>query len=499
MGDAGELIQAALNTTGLLFCASFLAYLVLMLLPFLRRKPATPGDESRYSWHFIIPCLDEEGVVAATIRQLIRSFPTAQLWCVDDASTDATPEVLARMARRYRRLHVVARQLPEARRGKGAALNAGWEALRASVPAGVDTHQLIVGIVDADGRLDPGCLAMIAGPSFFGSSDVGAVQLKVRIASGRDAAVDDQRHPRLARLIIRLQDLEFACVIAAMQTLRRHVGSVGMGGNGQFTRLSVLETIAEDHGTPWHGALLEDFELGLHVLLSGSRTEYCHDTSVTQEGVPTARQLVRQRSRWAQGSMQCFSYLVPIMRSPRVSRVGAVEIAYFLFLPWIQLVGSLIYLLGTVVFVAYAATTPGGPAAWFTGGGWALLPIFVCFGLGPFVIWGPVYRATACQDVSASKAWALGLANWFYLTVHYLAIWWALARFVTTRHDWKKTARRVPAPVAGRSIAGLALATLPCVIRVEPTGSAPGSGVVPGRFRFPAPATPASTHERLMT
>ncbi|MCA1694394.1 MAG: glycosyltransferase, partial [Actinobacteria bacterium] len=241
MGDAGELVQAALNATAFLFCACFVAYVVLMLVPFLRRKPATPGDETCYSWHFIIPCLDEQDVIATTVRQLIRSFPTAQLWCIDDASTDATPEVLARMARRYRRLHVVSRKPPEARRGKGAALNAGWDALRASLPAGVDTHQLIVGIVDADGRLDPGCLAMIAGPSFFGKSDVGAVQIKVRIASGRDTAVEDHGRRRLARLIVRLQDMEFACVIGAMQTLRRHLGSVGMGGNGQFTRLSVLD------------------------------------------------------------------------------------------------------------------------------------------------------------------------------------------------------------------------------------------------------------------
>jgi len=88
------------------------------------------------------------------------------------------------MARTYRRLHVVARHLPDARRGKGAALNAGCEALRASLPPGVDTNRLIVGIVDADGRLDSNCLAMIAGPSLFGSAGVGAVQVKVRIAAG---------------------------------------------------------------------------------------------------------------------------------------------------------------------------------------------------------------------------------------------------------------------------------------------------------------------------
>ncbi len=479
MGNYGGLLQAALNTTAFLFCVSFIAYVLLILVPFLRRKAAVPGDERGFSWHFIIPCLDEQDVIAATVRQLIRSFPTAQLWCVDDASSDATPLVLARMARRYRRLHVVARHLPDARRGKGAALNAGWEAVRASVPGGVDTNRLIVGIVDADGHLDPNCLAMIAGSSFFGSASVGAVQVKVRIAAGHEATGDDHRRG-LARLLVRLQDLEFACVIAAMQTLRRHVGTVGMGGNGQFTRLSVLDKIAAEHGTPWHGALLEDFELGLHVLLSGSRTEYCHDTSVTQEGLPSARQLIRQRSRWAQGSMQCFRYLLPILRSPRVSPAGAMEIAYFLFLPWIQLAGSLIYLICAVIVAGYAVTFPGGMVGWLTNGAWAILPLFVFFGLGPFVLWGPVYRATACRETSLPKAFALGLANWLYLTVHYVAIWWAFARVVTTRHDWKKTARGAPALVLG-----LPLATVPCVLRLAPTASGSGSRLVSGRLRLP--------------
>ncbi len=485
MGSAGALLQAALNATAFLFCVSFIAYVLLILVPFLRRKAAVPGDHHRFSWHFIIPCLDEEEVIAATVRQLIRTFPTAQLWCVDDASTDATPQVLARMARRYRRLRVVARHLPDARRGKGAALNAGWEALRASLPADTDTDNLIVGIVDADGRLDPHCLAMIAGPSFFGNADVGAVQIKVRIAAGHEVTGEDHHRRRFARLLVRLQDMEFACVIAAMQTLRRKVGTVGMGGNGQFTRLSVLETIAFEHGTPWHGALLEDFELGLHVLLAGSRTEYCHDTSVTQEGLSSARQLIRQRSRWAQGSMQCFRYLMPIVRSPRVSASGALEIAYFLFLPWIQLLGSLIYLFCAVIVVGYAIAFPGGLAAWLTNGAWALIPLFVCFGLGPFVLWGPVYRATTCRETSVLKAFALGMANWLYLVVHYLAIWWALARVVTTRHDWKKTARRVPVFGPDRLAGGLSTVAVPGVIRFAPTDGSPGAKVVSGRVRFP--------------
>ncbi len=498
MGRTGELLLAVLNAAAFLFCASFVAYVLLIVVPFLRRKPAEPGDEQAFRWHFIVPCLDEQGVIAGTVKRLMRGFPAAQVWCVDDASGDATPLVLARLARRYRRVHVVARTLPDARSGKGAALNAGWEALRSSLSADVDTSRIIVGVVDADGRLDPKCLAMISGPSFFGSPGVGAVQVKVRITAALDESpcLDESprldeadRRPAAARLLVRLQDVEFACVVAAMQTLRRHVGSVGMGGNGQFTRLSVLEVIAEQHGTPWHGALLEDFELGLHVLLTGSRTEYCHDTYVAQEGLPTVRQLVRQRSRWAQGSMQCFRYLLPVMRSPRISAAGAFEIAYFLFMPWLQLVGSLIYLLCGTVVVAYALTFPGGLVAWLRGGAWAIVPLFVCFGLAPFAIWGPVYRATARRETSVGMALALGLANWGYLAVHYLAIWWAFVRMVRTRHDWKKTARLSAAIGPGLRADGLPSVTLQCALRLAPMDAPSGPVVVPGHVRFRTSAT----------
>ena len=179
---------------------------------------------------------------------------------------------------------------------------------------------------------------MVAGTPYFGDGRVGAVQVQVRVAGASARAGGEPT--RFSRLLVRLQDMEFTSVIAAMQTLRRHLGSVGMGGNGQFTRLAVLDRIAAEHGTPWHGALLEDFELGLHVLLGGSRTEYCHDTWVVQEGLPSLRLLIRQRSRWAQGSMQCIRYLGAVLRSPRISTGAALEIAYFLFMPWLQLVGG---------------------------------------------------------------------------------------------------------------------------------------------------------------
>lgn len=464
MNSATELVLAFLNTLAFLLCGTFIAYVLLIVVPYLRHRPGAVGDASLFSWHFLIPCRDEEAVIERTVERLVVRFPSAEIWCVDDASTDDTPLLLARLTATHAQVHVVTRHLPDARQGKGPALNAGWRAIAGSVPSDTDSHQVIVGVVDADGDLDPRCPDVVAGPSFFGETEVGAVQVRVRVANHGDGhtvlpSTGSSWSRAFSRGLVRMQDIEFGGVIAAMQLLRRHLGSVGMGGNGQFTRLSTLNRIASEHGSPWHGALLEDFELGLHVLLTGDRTEYCHDTWVLQEGLPTLRALMRQRSRWAQGSMQCARYLWPIFRSSRIGTSAALEIAYFLFLPWIELVGGLVFAFSAAVMVFYAATTPGGVDAWVNGGAWGVVPLFVLFGLAPLFLWGPVSRRAVNPQMGLLRSVGVGVANWPYSYIHHVATWWAFARVLRSRGDWKKTER-----VAVRPASALPVTAVPALV-----------------------------------
>lgn len=433
-----------LNSAALLLCVAFLAYVVLILVPFLRERPTRPGDPEDFAWHFIVPCLDEERVIARTVRTLLSQRASVQVWCVDDASSDHTLEILETIAGADPRLHIVQRQLPDARQGKGPGLNAGWHALRGSLGPDVDRHRVIVGVVDADGRLDPDAYKVLAGRHYFGTDTVGAVQIQVRMVNRGEQAADGDdpaAASRIGRLLVTLQDLEFRTVISAMQILRRHTASVGMGGNGQFTRLSTLDEIAASAGTPWHGALLEDFELGVHILLAGYRTEYANSTWVAQEGLTSLRPLLRQRSRWGQGAMQCSRYMPAIMKSPRIGTPAAVEMSYFLFLPWMQVLGTLVYFAGTGVMIYYAITTLGGFSAWFAGGGWGVAILIALFGIAPFALWGFVYRARCAPHLSRSAALGLGLANWIYSYAHAVAIWIAFWRLVRSRNDWVKTER----------------------------------------------------------
>jgi 1,2-diacylglycerol 3-beta-glucosyltransferase len=319
----------------------------------------------------------------------------------------------------------------------------------ASLRPGTDPAKVVLGVVDADGWLDPHCLDVISGPNLFGDPTVSAVQIQVRMVDHVPDLADRlavRARSRAGRLLVRMQDLEFAGPIAAMQVLRRHLGSVGMGGNGQFTRLSSLYKVSRAYGTPWHGALLEDLELGLHVLFTGGRTQYCHDTWVAQEGLPSLRRLIRQRTRWAQGSMQCARYLWPVLTSARISTGGAVEIAYFLIQPWLQLIGGLLYAICGFILVSGLAQSASDPTNLLNPTTYGIVMLFLLFGIGPPVVWGPVYRSRVDRSTTRRRALLLGLTNAVYLYINHVAVWTAFYRIIRMRHDWTKTERNGPRP-----------------------------------------------------
>ncbi|QXC59677.1 glycosyltransferase [Aquihabitans sp. G128] len=288
----------------------FLAYVAAIIVPFLRRRPVVPGRAEDLDFHVFVPCLDEEAVIGATIRRIRASFGSLHVWVVDDASADGTLAVVEALAAKDADLHVVRRRRPEAQQGKGEALNSAYRELDAHLRSGgcseEQRQRTVVTVLDADGRLDHDALSVLASASVFGDPTIGAAQIRVAIANTEADVVEgtgwrDRWRNARAHWLLRCQDIEFQTSIAAQQTLRLVTGSAGLGGNGQFTRLSVLDRIVAAHGGPWHGSLLEDYELGIHTILAGARTTYVHDTAVRQQALPTVRPFLRQRTRWAQG------------------------------------------------------------------------------------------------------------------------------------------------------------------------------------------------------
>src|SRR4051812_44679749 len=100
-------------------------------------KAIANGDGTPEHFWIIVPALNEEVVVGNTVAAALGlSGPggtLARVMVVDDGSDDRTPEVLAGID--HPRLQVLRRELPEARQGKGEALNAAYRAILARTRA----------------------------------------------------------------------------------------------------------------------------------------------------------------------------------------------------------------------------------------------------------------------------------------------------------------------------------------------------------------------------
>ncbi len=422
----------------------FLSYVLLIIVPFMRRREDEEGDESDFHWHVFVPCRDEETVINQTISALRDDFPAMHVWVIDDDSEDRTAELVERRMRQDDHVHLVPRRRPEARTGKGDALNAAYLALCGWLPLDAERDRVIVAVVDADGRLAPNALRQAAGPRAFADKRTGAAQIQVRMSNRDDWKPIKRKgvgavHQAFGRYLVRMQDIEFRTTIAAIQELRRETLSVGLGGNGQFTRLSALDAIAGFASAPWHGALLEDYELGVHVMLGGYRTVYLHDTYVEQEGLPGLRRLTTQRVRWCQGGMQCTRYLPAVLTSPSFSFAGVIETCYFLLSPFLELLGVIVWPLVLVLTLVGASMTPGGLGSWLADSWW-IAPLLLLTGIMPFAIWPLIYsRQEEPHPIGATLGWALGY--WAYQYLNYVVVIRAFLRLVRGRNTWAKTRR----------------------------------------------------------
>ncbi|MGH3547690.1 MAG: glycosyltransferase family 2 protein [Pseudonocardiaceae bacterium] len=387
-----------------------------------------PIEQPELVFWIVIPALNEERVISRTVQAALAldAPPTpVRVLVVDDASTDATPDALAAID--DPRLHVLRRELPDARRGKGEALNAGYRYVREQV--GEEAAATVLGVIDGDGRASPGTLRAVS--LAFADPEVCAVQGRVRI------------HNRETLLGL-LQDMEFCCVADASQRLRDRLGSVGLGGNGQFVRLAVLADFGD---APWSSCLVEDLELGLRLHLIGYRIRYRPEMTVTQQGVTDPRRLVQQRARWAQGNLQCARYLSGLFGSRQIGSIGLLDFLQYLIVPWLVVPLSMLVLVvggTTAAALASRVTIPGLVAApqdavWAVSLWIALLAL-------PGLLWATVHRLRY-GDEPLSRCLVAGLAYPGFLLLGVLATWLAMMRYLARRNSWAKT-ERVTEPLA---------------------------------------------------
>jgi 1,2-diacylglycerol 3-beta-glucosyltransferase len=143
---------ALAQAVALLMSVAFISYAFVIVIPYLRSRPSRAGDGAALDWHLFVPALNEERVISGTIDYLRATFPRAHVWVIDDDSEDGTASIVGMRAWADPMVHLVRRYRPQARTGKGDALNAAYLALDAWLPVTADAARTIIGVVDADGR-----------------------------------------------------------------------------------------------------------------------------------------------------------------------------------------------------------------------------------------------------------------------------------------------------------------------------------------------------------
>jgi glycosyltransferase involved in cell wall biosynthesis len=380
--------------------------------------------------YFLVPCLNEALVIGKTVRRLLRE-PHCTVIVIDDGSVDQTADharAAAIGSDPTSRLLVVTRSGAQSRCGKGAALNGAFPVVARDVAErGLDPGTVIVAVMDADGQLSPGAAGVAL--ALFADRTVGGVQLVVRI---RDRS----------KFLAQFQDIEFWLISALSQFARSISGTVSLGGNGQFTRLSALQGLT---GEPWSQSLTEDLDLGLRLIAAGWRVTTSTDGYVDQQAVDTFGRLLRQRTRWYQGHMSSIRRLPELWASDKVSEVAVLEVTSYLLVPWLIVLPWSI-LQQWIIYQLLVGSGHGIFATGLIGVPWRLSYglLWYTLSFAPNLLIGFVY-ARRTNAVSMRRALLYGhlMIAWNY--VGYVAAWRAIGRMIGRHNGWDKTTRSVEA------------------------------------------------------
>lgn len=242
-----------------------------------------------------LPVFNERNVVARLVDAACRlDWPRDrfQVQILDD-STDETVAMSRALAQRWRErgVDIEVRHRTDRTGYKAGALEAGMESAKGD----------FIAIFDADFVPEPGLLKRML-PYFAASPDIGMVQ-------ARWGHLNEERN-LLTRLSSILLDGHFVLEHTARNRSGRFFNFNGTAGIWR------RETIGDAGG--WqHDTLVEDLDLSYRAQLKGWRFVFLKDEVVDAEVPPDVRGFKTQQHRWAKGTLQAASKLLPrVLRAP---------------------------------------------------------------------------------------------------------------------------------------------------------------------------------------
>jgi len=275
-----------------------------------RVAPALPAEPPLQS--VLIPAHNEAKVIAETVRHILASdYPNLEVIVIDDGSKDETAEVVHTAFASDPRVRLISM----ANGGKAAALNRGLAEARGNLVVALDADTYFPS--DSIGKL----------VRWFEDPEVGAVAGNAKVGNR-------------VNVITRWQALEY---ITSQSLERRMLASLGCitvvpGAIGAWRR-DVLQRLG---GFP-SDTLAEDQDLTISLLKAGYRVLYDSTALAWTEAPDTVSGLIKQRFRWAFGTLQCLWKHRHAALKPRYGSLGMIAMPQtWVFQFWLSLLSPFV-------------------------------------------------------------------------------------------------------------------------------------------------------------
>lgn len=268
-----------------------------------RRQNIQPSNNYKPSIDIFIAAHNEEKVIGATLEALLSlTYPQLKIYLINDRSTDSTKNIAENIANKNPKLQVINRN-SDAAPGKSAALN---DALKFS-------NSELICVLDADARIGDDFLQNIV--QYLEDPQVGAVQAQ--------KVISNPNH----NFLTRCQYHEYA-MDTYLQMGRDSIrGAVELRGNGQIVRRQAIEELGG-----WNEeTLTDDLDLSTCLHVSGWDIRFSPENKVYEEAVANLDGFIKQRRRWAEGSMRRYlNYAFQLMKPGNLSLVQIFDTFVFL-------------------------------------------------------------------------------------------------------------------------------------------------------------------------
>jgi len=260
----------------------------------------------------VVPAWNEGAVIARTLDRLVElEYPADRLriYVVDDASTDATPEIVRGKALEHPEAVFHLRR-ETGGEGKATTINHGLRVIRAE-----DWYEAIL-IIDADVILTRDALRTMT--RRLADPEVGAVSAYIKEGS------------EPASYLNRFVAFEYITAQAAARRAQNVLGVQAClaGGSQLFTR-EALEAIGGEIDT---ATLAEDTATTFKIQLIGKRVVFEPNAIVWAEEPREVEGLWKQRLRWGRGNVQVTLKFRDVwLRRHNGQRLGGISFALIWF------------------------------------------------------------------------------------------------------------------------------------------------------------------------